>query len=522
MTSIKGFPIQGRREDLDSLDINLRPLHATYSPTGANKYSLDVTPFSVYEVSASSTVEANSTDSIIKITGHSAKKGDIIRVLTSANGIQELEMNVLEIPDADTIKLAGVTSENFATGDTISILRPIRNRVSSDGATLASLITPPIQFERDGSNQTVTEDTVTPANNRPLPVKLTDVTGDINITAGDLAVQLSHSGGNYDSVRIGDGTELAAINASNELQVRDDDANTALTSLDGKDFATQTTLAAVDGKLNSLGQKTMTGSVPVAIASDQSVLDIANVSGTISLPTGAATEAKQDSQITELQSLVAKDFATETTLSAINTKMNSLGRKSPAASMPVVLDSDADLQLSGIWTNTSKIAGAVSGAEMQVDVVSSALPTGAATEATLGSIDGKLPASLGQKSKANSFSVTMASDQESIKTAALDVVSTKSVDFSSTNIDSSTWTAIITDTGSTEFKKANIFMSNGTAMKVGIGAAGAEATKFLVFPGGSPDSSLEVTIPANSRVSLQAVVSGETATNGFMHINWLG
>jgi hypothetical protein len=79
----------------------------------------------------------------------------------------------------------------------------------------------PIQYVLDGSPVTVLEDTVTPANNRPLPVKLTSVTGDINITAGDLNVQLEHTGANPDSVQIGDGTEIVSITPNNDMQVAD-------------------------------------------------------------------------------------------------------------------------------------------------------------------------------------------------------------------------------------------------------------------------------------------------------------
>ncbi|RLG45239.1 MAG: hypothetical protein DRN81_02345 [Thermoproteota archaeon] len=79
----------------------------------------------------------------------------------------------------------------------------------------------PIQFVLDGSPVTVLEDTVTPANNRPLPVKLTGITGDINITAGDLNVQLTHTGATPDSTQIGDGTETVNITPNNDMQVVD-------------------------------------------------------------------------------------------------------------------------------------------------------------------------------------------------------------------------------------------------------------------------------------------------------------
>lgn len=86
-----------------------------------------------------------------------------------------------------------------------------------------------IKFVLDGSEVTVLEDTVTPANNRPLPVKLTSLTGDINITAGDLNVQLTHTGATPDSTQIGDGTEIVNITTNNDLQVTGR-ANTGITA----------------------------------------------------------------------------------------------------------------------------------------------------------------------------------------------------------------------------------------------------------------------------------------------------
>lgn len=65
------------------------------------------------------------------------------------------------------------------------------------------------------------------------------------------------------------------------------------------------------GSQVNLGQAVMSASLPVAIASDQSAIpvtqsgtwNINNISGTISLPTGASTSANQTTQITSLQIL---------------------------------------------------------------------------------------------------------------------------------------------------------------------------------------------------------------------------
>lgn len=72
-----------------------------------------------------------------------------------------------------------------------------------------------------------------------------------------------------------------------------------------------TSLSSIDGKLNSLGQKTMLASAPVVLASDQSAIpssqsgvwNITNVSGTVSLPTGASTAANQSTANTSLANI---------------------------------------------------------------------------------------------------------------------------------------------------------------------------------------------------------------------------
>lgn len=87
-------------------------------------------------------------------------------------------------------------------------------------------------------------------------------------------------------------------------------------------------LTSLDGKFSSLGQKASAASAPVVLASDQSAIpssqsgtwNINNVSGTVSLPTGASTE---------------------TTLSALNGKFAALGQHTSASSVSVVLSSDS-------------------------------------------------------------------------------------------------------------------------------------------------------------------------------------
>ena len=76
-----------------------------------------------------------------------------------------------------------------------------------------------LKFLKDGTSIEVIEDTGNPANNSPLPVKITGTSGDINITAGDLNVQLSHTGANPDSTQIGNGTNIVDVTNAGEIKV---------------------------------------------------------------------------------------------------------------------------------------------------------------------------------------------------------------------------------------------------------------------------------------------------------------
>ncbi len=111
--------------------------------------------------------------------------------------------------------------------------------------------------------------------------------------------------------------------------------------------ATDTTLSAINAKVPNLGQAAMVASTPVVIASNQSAVpvsgsvtvsgtvaatqsgawNITNISGTVSLPTGAATLAEQQTQSASLASIDAGTPAT-------------LGQTTMSASMPVTIASN--------------------------------------------------------------------------------------------------------------------------------------------------------------------------------------
>jgi hypothetical protein len=184
-------------------------------------------------------------------------------------------------------------------------------------------------------------------------------------------------------------------------------------------------LTAINAKLGSLGQKTMSGSAPVVLASDQpaiptSVASLPLPSGAaqehtaaatpssvrlsdgsaffkpttptdtqpisaaaLPLPTGAATEGKQDTGNASAASIDAKlsnqangakQDVGNASMASVDGKLATLGQKAMAGSVPVVLSSDQIVPMS---------ASALP------------LPSGAATELTLAGIPIAQSATLG-------------------------------------------------------------------------------------------------------------------------------
>ena len=292
---------------------------ATVSPSGYDKHGLDVVLKAQYPITNSPTTidvvqPTEDADRVIKFTNHGLRQGDIVR-FSEGSSLEGIESEIIEIPDADTLVLATkLPSVPVAGVDTVELLRGITARASANGGLETSL--GPIQFLKDRNDgngpvtTTVSVNATTPANSDPLPVEIISTDGTpatFNLTAGDINVSLNHIDNSvptaYDSVRIGDGTNLASIDVTGRLQVQDVDVEATLTSIDTK-VATETTLEASRVLLASIDGK-----------------DFATQT------TLASLEAKDFATQTTLASLEAKDFATQTTLAAVDTKLGSIDGK---------------------------------------------------------------------------------------------------------------------------------------------------------------------------------------------------
>jgi hypothetical protein len=439
MTAITGRP-SSKRLQSSTNDLREPDNFVTVLPIGSNRNALDVLPMGVYELLNSVAVESGSTNEIVKYTAHGAKKGDLVRIESSANSIEEFEVSIKEVIDANNFRLAAILSASLTAGDTISVLRPIAQKLSADGTTLASIGSSPVEFILDGVSTPVEKDTTTPSNTVGLPVQIVSGSGtDINITAGDINIQTSHVGASFDSMRIGDGTDLLSINGSGEASVNDADANAALLLI-ASDMDTVASAVDVVGGAHSAEGIMVLGSdgslsKRLRLDTDGRAEVIVN---SAALPTGAATLAEQQAQTTLLTDIETNTtgLATQATLAAVAAQLPAnLGIKSEAASFAVTLSTENKATLASIDTSLNNLEAAVSGSELQVDIVSAGpIATEAtlaalaaedfATEATLAAASAKLPASLGSKASANSFSVVLSTDHPELPAMAVPAAQT--------------------------------------------------------------------------------------------------
>ncbi len=240
---------------------------ATVEPVREQQQGLSVNAHVYVYIVTSDAAEANSTDHVINATANVARVGDIIHFTSGAFANTEVKV---ESVTANTITLVQNMASAIATGVTFEILRPKYPVVGSDGSISVTTSQGPVQFVRDGVDTEVNEDTVTPANNRGLPVTIVGAAGEVQITAGSLEVHLDSANDSVAAVQSG---TWNITNVSGTVSLPTGAATSAAQATGNA------SLSSIDGKLNSLGQKLMAASVPVVIASDQSPIA---VSGTVS------------------------------------------------------------------------------------------------------------------------------------------------------------------------------------------------------------------------------------------------
>lgn len=200
--------------------------------------------------------------------------------------------------------------------------------------------------------------------------------------------------------------------------------------------------------------------------------NITNISGTVSLPTGAATSANQTSGGQKSQ-IVDGSNATVgpvTTLSAVNyLPVIQASSSTPGSAIPA----RATLVAGSDGTNARSISTDTSG-NQNVNIVSTTTNN-------------------------TSTSVNLVRN-----------------DYSSTNVTTAAYVQLVASTADV-INQLYIFDSSGQTLFLAVGGAGSEVNKAYIVPGGN--GILNLTIPASSRVSVKAVSA--SATSGELSITFL-
>lgn len=268
-------------------------------------------------------------------------------------------------------------------------------------------------------------------------------------------------------------------------------------------------------------------------AAQSGTWNITNVSGTISLPTGASTSANQTTELTRIGDVTETAPATDIASSGLNGRLQrvaqritslialipaSLGQKAMSASLAVTVASDQSAipaSQSGTW-NITNVSGTVS------------LPTGASTETTLA----KLTQTQGSSTSGQSGPLT----QAAVTTAVPAYSNAQTSPLSQTTAgglrtDNSSIAGTITATGngvvSAGVQRVAI-SSDNTAFSVNaFGINPASTAKNLRLPGIDSGNSTTATLTANSiftgawtdvseysNLSIMIFVDQISATNG--------
>lgn len=273
--------------------------YITGQNSNGQKRALDAVIYGLTSISSGNTVGAGSSKRVIKRAAHGARKNDVIQF--SSGTSDGVSIQILSCPDADTMILAATSEFSIGVGDTFDIKRYVTPEYSSSGSLSVNATPGPSQFILNGSDVEVEQDDAVPANNKPfpsgmfididgiaypvgkntgspaqtvsIPVELTGAAGPINITAGDLNVQLSDQGANADVTRIGDGTNQLGINASKEALVLDTDLNLAIgekaDSVATTDVGTFSLISLTKKVAKNISDLSTSSSIPLVASYDE-------------------------------------------------------------------------------------------------------------------------------------------------------------------------------------------------------------------------------------------------------------
>lgn len=281
----------------------------------------------------------------------------------------------------------------------------VNTNVESDSADVSNNRPMPsgmMVMKDDGKWYPVKLDQNSPYAHTPIPVAITDVLGganvNVNLSGSTLSVDLQHDGLSPSSVRIGDGTNLAGVNASNELLSKDADVYNKLLDIEtnqtDRSQKTQLTNGTIDGSIRQIGTQVTN--------TDNGLVTNAVIHGLNSSGGGAYVDVKVNP---------AGKLLTETDISGFNASL--VGQKSSSASLAVVLSSEQEAEIGALNETAPASDTASSGLNGRLQRIAQRIT----------SLIDLLPSSIGKKTSAGSLSVTISSDEDKI--AVSDLTHTK-------------------------------------------------------------------------------------------------
>lgn len=540
MSAQRGYPSQQKLERTPIQFVTVEPVHKEQNGASVVAHQF------VFEV-GTDTAEAGSTIGKIVATAHAALEGDVIRLTSGAQSGKEIKVvSVI----ANEINLAEDLPAPIAAGVTFQILRHKYPTVDSSGNVNVNAVINEVAVAADGGALPALTKVVSGYDGAAVQVLKTDANGELQIdvlssalpagaateaTLSTLATEATASAAAADI------STIAGAVSGSEMQV--DVVSSALPS----GAATEATLANVATSANQTNgtQKSQivdgAGDVADVVllgttlqATDKGLVTNTTIHG---LTTGGGG-GYVDVKVTPSGALV-----TDSTISGLDAAV--LGQETMANSLPVVLasnqtaipvtDNGSSLTVDGSVsvsnfpaTQNVAVTSIVevevkndSGAAIPVSVAALPLPSGAATESTLSSLNGKVTAC---NTGAVTISTALPAGTNNI--GDVDVVSIVSPTgrsvvararnvYSSTNVTTAAYTQLVASLGAA-VNEVEIFDSSGETLVLATGGAGSEVDQAFVFPGGN--GRIPLAIASGARVSIKAVSA--TANSGEIAINF--
>lgn len=369
--------------------------------------SVAVTSASALDVSGATVTVDNGGTFAVQVDG------------AALTALQTIDNAVFADDAAFTLGSSSVTVAGAIRDDSLSTLSAVEGdavplRVSSTGALHVTGGGGGTQYSIDDAGPTVV--TMAGVVRDDSLTTLTEVDGDATVLRVNSTGALHVTGGGGGTEYTEDVATANPIVGTATLMERDDALST-VTPIEGdwiafrgtaegalwtQDFnsdailADTTTIAAdttsIDGKITACNTGAVVISSGTVAATQSGTWNITNISGTVSLPTGAATAAKQPALgtagtassdvitvqgIASMTALVVDGSGVTQPVSASSLPLPS-GASTAANQSTIIGHVDGiegllttiDADTGSISTNMATVAGAVSGTEMQVDIVS--------------------------------------------------------------------------------------------------------------------------------------------------------